>query len=95
MENLLEKIKGTPRETILNNLKNVLVWKRVAHAGDIGGEGSIKYENGDWVEQMDDTTVKLKDMKQKDYMLRCVPQLMQYHDKEQAVAICYKTYKDN
>jgi len=33
--------------------------------------------------------------KQKDYMLRCVPQLMQYHDKEQAVAICYKTYKDN
>jgi hypothetical protein len=35
-----------------------------------------------------------KGEKQKDYMLRCVPQLMQYHDREQAVAICYKTYKD-
>jgi|TARA_R100001530_G_C4316199_1_gene154438 hypothetical protein len=32
--------------------------------------------------------------KQKDFMLRCIPQLMKYHDKEQAVAICYKTFKD-
>mgnify|MGYP003652182286 CR=1 FL=1 len=32
--------------------------------------------------------------KQKDFMIRCVPQLMQYHDEKQAIAICYKTYKD-
>ena len=31
--------------------------------------------------------------KQSDFMLRCVPQLMQYRDKEQAIAICYQTYK--
>ena len=31
--------------------------------------------------------------KQSDFMLRCVPQLMQYHEKEQAIAICYQTYK--
>ena len=32
--------------------------------------------------------------KQKDFMVRCVPQLMKYHDKEQAIAICYKTFKE-
>lgn len=38
---------------------------------------------------------KKKGEKQKDFMIRCVPQLMQYHDKSQAIAICYKTFKDN
>ena len=32
---------------------------------------------------------------QKDYMMRCVPQLMQYHDKSQAIAICYKSFQGN
>ena len=32
--------------------------------------------------------------KQKDYMIRCVPELSKYHDKEQAMAICYKTYRE-
>jgi hypothetical protein len=32
--------------------------------------------------------------KQKDYMMRCVPQLMKYHPEKQAVAICYKSYKN-
>ena len=32
--------------------------------------------------------------KQSDFMLRCVPQLMKYHEKEQAIALCYKQYKD-
>ena len=32
---------------------------------------------------------------QKDYMMRCVPQLMQYHDKSQAIAICYKSFQCN
>ena len=32
--------------------------------------------------------------KQSAFMVRCVPQLMKYHDKEQAIAICYKTFKD-
>ena len=31
--------------------------------------------------------------KQSDYMIRCVPQLMQYHDKSQAIAICYQSFK--
>jgi hypothetical protein len=31
--------------------------------------------------------------KQSDYMIRCVPQLMRYHDKSQAIAICYKSFK--
>ena len=31
--------------------------------------------------------------KQSDYMMRCVPQLMQYHDKSQAIAICYQSFK--
>tara|TARA_R110000744_G_scaffold270372_2_gene383553 strand:- start:2570 stop:2701 length:132 start_codon:yes stop_codon:yes gene_type:complete len=32
--------------------------------------------------------------KQSAFMVRCVPQLMKYHDKEQAIAICYKTFKE-
>lgn len=32
---------------------------------------------------------------QKDFMMRCIPQLTKYHNKEQAVAICYKTYREN
>ena len=31
--------------------------------------------------------------KQSDYMMRCVPQLMQYHDKSQAIAICYHNFQ--
>ena len=31
--------------------------------------------------------------KQKDFMMRCVPQLMQYHEKSQAIAICYKSFQ--
>ena len=31
--------------------------------------------------------------KQKDFMIRCVPQLMEYHEKSQAIAICYKSFK--
>ena len=31
--------------------------------------------------------------KQSDYMIRCVPQMMQYHDKAQAIAICYKSFE--
>jgi hypothetical protein len=33
--------------------------------------------------------------KQSDYMQRCIPILSNYHDKEQAMAICYKTYREN
>ena len=33
--------------------------------------------------------------KQKDYMMRCVPQLMIYHDKSEAIAICYKSFEGN
>jgi len=32
--------------------------------------------------------------KQSDYMLKCVSELMKYHPKEEAIAICYQTYKD-
>ena len=32
--------------------------------------------------------------KQSAFMIRCVPQLMKYHDKSQAIAICYKSYKE-
>jgi len=32
--------------------------------------------------------------KQKDYMMRCVPQLMKYHPEKQAVAICYDAFKN-
>ena len=31
--------------------------------------------------------------KQNEYMIRCVPQLMKYHNKSQAIAICYKEFK--
>ena len=30
---------------------------------------------------------------QKDFMMRCVPQLMKYHEKEQAIAICYDEFR--
>ena len=30
---------------------------------------------------------------QKDFMMRCVPQLMKYHPEKQAVAICYKEFR--
>ena len=36
---------------------------------------------------------KKENEKQKDYMIRCVPQLMRYHDKSQAIEICYKSFK--
>tara|TARA_R110000824_G_scaffold217297_2_gene403803 strand:- start:69 stop:203 length:135 start_codon:yes stop_codon:yes gene_type:complete len=32
---------------------------------------------------------------QKDFMLRCVPVLSNYHKKEQAIAMCYKAYREN
>ena len=35
---------------------------------------------------------KKKGEKQSDFMLRCVPQLMQYHKKSQAIAMCYKAF---
>tara|TARA_R110000824_G_scaffold76243_1_gene193250 strand:- start:394 stop:525 length:132 start_codon:yes stop_codon:yes gene_type:complete len=35
-----------------------------------------------------------KNEKQSAFMIRCVPQLMPYHKKEQAIAICYKTFKE-
>jgi len=31
--------------------------------------------------------------KQSDFMIRCVPQVMQYHDKSQAIAICYRSFQ--
>ena len=31
--------------------------------------------------------------KQSDFMMRCVPQLMKYHEKEQAIAMCYKQFQ--
>ena len=31
--------------------------------------------------------------KQSDFMIRCVPQLMKYHEKSQAIAICYQNFK--
>jgi len=36
---------------------------------------------------------KKENEKQSDYMMRCVPQLMQYHDKSQAIAICYHNFQ--
>jgi hypothetical protein len=30
---------------------------------------------------------------QKDFMPRCISQLMNYHDREEAMAICYDTWK--
>ena len=32
--------------------------------------------------------------KQKEFMPRCIAQLMNYHDREEAMAICYKTYRE-
>lgn len=32
--------------------------------------------------------------KQKDFMIRCVPQMMKEYKENQAIAICYKSYKD-
>ena len=31
--------------------------------------------------------------KQLDFMIRCVPMLMPYHEKSQAIAICYDAFK--
>ena len=31
---------------------------------------------------------------QKDFMMRCIPQLSKYHEKKQAMAICYDTYRE-
>jgi len=31
--------------------------------------------------------------KQSEYMVRCVPQMMMYHDRQQAIAICYRTFQ--
>jgi len=31
--------------------------------------------------------------KQSEFMIRCVPQLMRYHDKSQAIAICYRSFQ--
>ena len=30
--------------------------------------------------------------KKSSYMIRCVPQLMKYHPKDEAIAICSQTY---
>tara|TARA_R100001463_G_scaffold16721_2_gene43209 strand:- start:944 stop:1381 length:438 start_codon:yes stop_codon:yes gene_type:complete len=30
---------------------------------------------------------------QKDFMMRCIPELMKYHDKDQAIAMCYDAFK--
>jgi ribosomal protein S7 len=32
--------------------------------------------------------------KQKDFMLRCIPEMMKEAKKDQAIAICYKSFKD-
>ena len=33
--------------------------------------------------------------KQKDFMMRCVPEVMQNHEKSQAIAICYRSFEGN
>ena len=33
--------------------------------------------------------------KQSDFMMRCVAKISNEYKRDQAVAICYKTYKDN
>ena len=35
-----------------------------------------------------------KNEKQKDFMVRCIPQLMWEYKKDQAIAICYQKFKD-
>tara|TARA_R110001592_G_scaffold151790_1_gene378614 strand:+ start:283 stop:414 length:132 start_codon:yes stop_codon:yes gene_type:complete len=37
---------------------------------------------------------KKQNEKQSEFMTRCVPQLMKYHEKSQAIAMCYKAYKE-
>ena len=37
---------------------------------------------------------KKKNEKQSNFMIRCVPELMKYHEKSQAIAMCYKAFKD-
>ena len=32
--------------------------------------------------------------KQSDFMIRCVPMLTPYHEKSQAIAICYDKFKN-
>ena len=36
---------------------------------------------------------KKQNENQSAFMIRCVPQLMQYHPKDQALAMCYKAFK--
>ena len=36
---------------------------------------------------------KKQNEKQSAFMVRCVPQLMKYHPKDQAIAMCYKAFK--
>jgi len=36
---------------------------------------------------------KKQNESQKNFMVRCVPQLMKYHPKDQAIAMCYKAFK--
>lgn len=31
--------------------------------------------------------------KQSKFMIRCVPELMKYHNKSQAIAICYDSFR--
>tara|TARA_Y100000389_G_scaffold91648_1_gene88247 strand:- start:2085 stop:4880 length:2796 start_codon:yes stop_codon:yes gene_type:complete len=69
VRNILDKIKDIPSKKLLNEFKKVLVWKRVDHKGDMGNEGTIQYENGAWVEKINDTTKKLKDMNKKGYSI--------------------------
>ena len=35
-----------------------------------------------------------KNEKQEDFMIRCVPQMMKEYKKDQAIAVCYKNFKD-
>jgi|TARA_R110000823_G_scaffold256753_1_gene378592 hypothetical protein len=37
---------------------------------------------------------KKSEEKQSEFMIRCVPELMKYHEKSQAIAMCYKAFKD-
>ena len=37
---------------------------------------------------------KKAEEKQSEFMTRCVPILMKYHEKSQAIAMCYKAYKN-
>jgi hypothetical protein len=35
-----------------------------------------------------------KNEKQKDFMMRCIPEMMKEATKDQAIAICYQKFKD-